>query len=91
MFELEIHEWNCMPTVQKTWVGFKQFFWTAHRELQETTDLTVQYFGMHHANMVRNVVAGLQEGLHQDQSPIATTATLSEPQEHVANVVQSIQ
>ena len=66
-------------------------FWTAHRELQETTDLTVQYFGMHHANMVRNVVAGLQEGLHQDQSPIATTATLSEPQEHVANVVQSIQ
>ena len=66
-------------------------FWTAHRELQETTDLTVQNFGMHHATMVRNVVARLQEVLHQDQSPIDTPANLSEPHKHVANVVQSIQ
>ena len=55
-FGLEICKWNRMKKVQKTWVGFEQFFWMEHRKLRETTDLTVQDAGMHHANMVRNVV-----------------------------------
>ena len=32
-FGPEICEWNRMPTIQKTWVRFKQFFLTAHQEL----------------------------------------------------------
>ena len=52
-----------MPEIQKTWVRFKQFFRTYHQELIETSDLTVEDAGMHHANMVRNVVAGLHESL----------------------------
>ena len=62
-FGLAIREWNRMSTVQKTWVVFKQFFWTAHQELRETMDLTVQDVGMNHMNIVRNVVVGLQEVL----------------------------
>ena len=62
-FILTIREWNHMTTFQRAWVGFKQFFFTAHQELRETSDLTVEDAGMHHANMVGNVVAGLQEAL----------------------------
>ena len=29
-FGLAIRNWNCMSTVQKTWIGFKQFFRKAH-------------------------------------------------------------
>ena len=69
-FGLEISKWNCMLKSQKTWVWFKHFFRTAHQELRETTDLTVQDSGMNHANMVRDVVAGPQGVLQQDQSSI---------------------
>ena len=55
----EICECNCMPDTKKMWVGFKQFFRTAHLELQGTTDITVQDAGTQHVNMVCNVVAGL--------------------------------
>ena len=50
-----------MSTVQKTWFFFKQFFRTANHELLEITDLTVKDAGMHHVNMIHNVVAGIQE------------------------------
>ena len=46
---------------------------------------------MHYVNRVRDVAEKLQEVLHQEQSPIKTPVTVQEPQEHVANVVQSIQ
>ena len=52
-----------MPAIHKTWVGSKQFFSAMHSELRETTDLNVQESGMHHADMVRNVVEGIQEVL----------------------------
>ena len=32
-FASAIREWDCIPTVQKTWVGFKQFFRMAHHKL----------------------------------------------------------
>ena len=51
------------------WVIFKLFFRTAHRELRETLDITIEDVDMHHANMVHDVVAGLQEVLHQEQVP----------------------
>ena len=80
-----------MKTVQKTWVSFKKFFWTAHRELQEKSDLTVEDAGMHHANMVRNVVAGLHEVLHQEQAPTENVTTVPEPVDHVENTLQRTQ
>ena len=80
-----------MSTVQKTWVGFKPFFWTGHQELRNTTDLTVQDTGMHHANMVRNMVAELQKALQQEQSPTENATTIPERVDHVPNAVQSTQ
>ena len=77
-----------MLTMQKMWVGLKQFFRMAHRKLQETKYLTVHDAGMHYAKMVHGVVTGLQEVLQQEQSPIKTPVTISEPHKHVANVVQ---
>ena len=51
----------------------------------------MHYVGMHHANMVCDVVAGLQEVLQKDQAPIDTPATVTEPHKHVAKAVQSMQ
>ena len=69
-FRLEICEWNRMPEVQKTWVFLtvfpdvsQQSFRTSHTELRETSDLTFEGAGMYHANMVLDVVAGVQEAL----------------------------
>ena len=59
-----------MPDMQKMWVGYKQFFRSAHHELWEPTYLIVQDAGMNHANMVRDVVAGLQEALQQEPVPV---------------------
>ena len=46
---------------------------------------------MHHVNMVRNVVAGMQEDLQQENFPTDNLTTMSEPIDNVANAVQSIQ
>ena len=58
-FGLAICECNHMPEVQNTWVCFKQFSRTSHRELRETSNITVEDAGMHHTNMVRDVIAEL--------------------------------
>ena len=41
--------------------------------------------------MVRNVVAGMQEDLQQENFPTDNLTTMSEPIDNVANAVQSIQ
>ena len=86
-FGLAIFEWNCMSTVQKTCVGFKQLFSTAHQELRETIYLTIQGVGIHYANMVCNVVALLQEVLYQEQDLTKTLKVILEPNKHVENTV----
>ena len=63
---LDIREYNQMPVIQKTFVRFKQFFWTVHQELRETHNLTVEDASMHHAKMVCNAVSGIQETLKQE-------------------------
>ena len=85
-FGLTICGWNCMPEIQKTWMKFKQFFWTSHQELRETSNLTVEDAGMHHANMVRHVVAGLQKDLQQDQAQMETMTVVQAPVDHVDNI-----
>ena len=80
-----------MTSVLKTWVGFKQFYQTAHRELRETSDLAIEESGMHHANIVLNVVTGLQKVLQQEQAPTDNPTIIPEPVDHVVNKVQSTQ
>ena len=76
-----------MPEVQKTWVRFKQFFWTSNIELRETSDITIEDAGMNNANMVRNIVEGLQEAFQQEQTQKETSTSVQEPVDHVANAV----
>ena len=68
-FSQPIVEWNRKPVVDKTWANFKTHFRTAHKELRATTNLTAQDAGMHHANMVRDVVAALQETMYAPVEP----------------------
>ena len=46
---------------------------------------------MNHANMVLNVVSGIQESLQQDQYQRETTTIMQTPVDHVANAVQNTQ
>ena len=46
---------------------------------------------MHHVNMIRDVVAGMQEFLQQEQYPDNTPENISGPNKHVANKVQITQ
>ena len=76
-----------MPEIQKTWVQFKQSFRTSHRELRETSDLTIEDTGMHHSNILCNVVLGIQEATYQ--SHIETPTFVQAPVDHVDNEVQN--
>ena len=62
--------------MQKTWVGFKINFRTAHRELQETKYLAFQDAGMNQTNMVSDVVAVLQEVLQHENVPIKSPVAI---------------
>ena len=55
------------------------------------SDLTVDDAGMHHANMVRGVVSGLQEAFQQYQAQTDTPTNMQEPLDHMANAVQNTQ
>ena len=46
---------------------------------------------MHHAKMLHNVVAGLQEVLHQGKVLIQNTTVIEAPVDHVANAAQNTQ
>ena len=90
-FGLAICDWNPMLEIQKTWDRFKQFFLTSHREMRDTSDITIKDTGMHHANMVHYVVAELQEALQQDQTQMETLTNMQAPVDNMSNVVQSTQ
>ena len=63
----------------------------SHINLRLTSDPTVEDLGIPHVNMVRDVVAGLQEALQQEQTQTETPASVQAPVDHVANKVQSTQ
>ena len=90
-FGLAICEWNCIPEILKMWVRFKQFFWTSHQELRVMSGLTFEDAGMHHENMVRNFVTGLQDALEQDQVQTETQTVVLAPVDHVTNTAQNTQ
>ena len=80
-----------MPEMHKTWMQFKQFYRTSHRELREKSYLIVEDAGMHHSNMVRDVVVGLQEALQQYQDQTDTLTIVQGPVDHIFNAMQNTQ
>ena len=65
-FREAIKAWNRLPQVQKTWINFKGHFRTAHLELTETGELTIEQAGYGQANLVEDIVNRLSaEFSHQ--------------------------
>ena len=68
-FSHPIIEWNRKPVVNKTWATLKTHFRKSHKMLRATTDLAAQDAGMHHANMVYDVVAALHDTMAVPAEP----------------------
>ena len=63
-FTTGIREWNRLPENQKTWETFMLHFTTAHRELRESGELTVSETPFQTANLIQEVVEGVQQALN---------------------------
>ena len=71
--------------------SFLTVFRMSHINLRLTSDPTVEDLGIPHVNMVRDVVAGLQEALQLEQTQTETLTSVQAPVDHADNVVQSTQ
>ena len=63
-FTTGIREWNRLPENQKTWENFTTHFSNAHRELRESGELLVNETPFHTANLVQEVIDGVQQALN---------------------------
>jgi hypothetical protein len=83
-FKEAIKAWNRRTPLQQTWIAFKDEFRVAHREYRETTNLALEASELeqHNANLVQQLVDGVQNTLNVD-----TNAQLTE----VANAVSQSQ
>ena len=48
-----------MTTIQQNWIKFKTHFCTAHHDLKETNELTMEDSEYHQANLVNGSVANM--------------------------------
>jgi hypothetical protein len=69
-FKQAITEWNRKPALDKTWPNFKTHFRQAHQEFRETTDISLEEseLARNNANLVQQVVDGLQSALTPDDT-----------------------
>jgi hypothetical protein len=70
-FKTAITEWNRKQALQQTWIAFKDHFRQAHQEFRETTDITLKDSELqrNNANLVQQVVEGLQHVLTPEEPP----------------------
>ena len=88
IFKSAIREWNKKSSAQKTWVSLKVHFRQAQQELKETNGLTTQQTAFDHANLVQQVVEGVQAALRptDEENELA-----DEYMENVANMTTNQQ
>ena len=88
VFKSAIREWKRKPMAQKTWVSLKTHFRQAQQELKETNGLTVDQTSFDHANLVQQVVEGVQAALRptEEENELA-----DEYMENVANMTTNQQ
>ena len=55
IFKEYIKTWKCGPTVEHTWINFKDHFHQGYDELQETEDLTLQNAGYGNTNLIKEI------------------------------------
>ena len=62
-FTTGIREWNCITQAQRTWDAFQMHFSQAHWELCESGELEVRETPFNTANIVQEVIEGVQQVL----------------------------
>jgi hypothetical protein len=85
-FKQAITEWNRKPAIEKTWPNFKTHFRQAHQEFRETTDISLEEseLARNNANLVQQVVDGLQSALTPDETLQNESAELIAQMAHSA-------
>ena len=58
-----ICDWSRLHQARKTWAVFKTHFCQAHQELRESGDLMVKETAFHSANLIQEVIEGVQTAL----------------------------
>ena len=66
-----IKAWNRRPLAQQNWIAFKHYFRTAHTELCETTNLTLEQ-----ANLDEQRDALLVQQIMESVQPSSVTSTI---------------
>ncbi len=77
-----IRDWSRLPPAQKNWASFKTHFRQAHQELRETGDLQVRDTSFNSANLVQDVIDGVQHALQAADPPDSSTPDVIN---HLAN------
>jgi hypothetical protein len=69
-FKEAIKAWNRRTALTQTWIAFKDDFRIAHREYRETTNLALEASELeqHNANLVQQVVDGVQSTLNAENN-----------------------
>ena len=80
-YQIYIREWSRLPPDQKPWAHFKTQFRQAHQELKEAGDLQVRETQFNSANLVQEVIDGVQSALQPQESNDETSEVL----QHMAN------
>jgi hypothetical protein len=59
-FKNDITNWHRLPSIEETWINYKDHFRWAHQEFRETTDITLEESDLHrnNANLAQQVVEG---------------------------------
>ena len=88
VFQNAIEAWILRPDHTKTRVLFQEHFTAAQTMLRMTSNLTVQQSSFHQANLVQQVVDGIQNMLHSNlQQPQDQLPELDDQYAHQANAV----
>jgi hypothetical protein len=86
-FKNDITAWNRRPEDDKTWEGFKTHFRCAHQDFRETTDVTLQDSELmrNNANLVQQVVNGMQQAMAAETETDANAARLLQEANQLLN------
>jgi hypothetical protein len=86
-FKNDITAWNCQLELDKTWEAFKTHFRCAHQDFRETTDVTLEDSELQrsNANLVQQVVNGMQQAMAAETETDANAALLLQEANQLLN------
>lgn len=92
LFSNAVTEWNRKPGIQKTWIAFKAHFRQARKELKESSGDTIENSQLNGtANLVQQVVEGVQQALLPPDGAFDPTAEILQQVVNTASTTTSTQ